>query len=122
MAHVPIDKNDYTPNHKKIHKPNNCIKINKAINIVDDQVYVAHMSVTTSSSIFQKNCKFTRLSKSLQSIMTMLLSAKIMILPPVKPLFLSTTSSLHFNPWSFCQFHHQLGHDAKSYYSLRHNI
>ena len=88
MAHVLVDKSDVIPNPNNFQKTNNYFKINKAINTIDDHVIVVSQGVTTSSSIFQMNHKFTPLYKSINSIMTRLVSAIMITLPPVKALLL----------------------------------
>ena len=58
----------HVPNPKKFHKPNNYVKINKTMNIVDDQVVATSQSATISSSIFlDKNHKFDTLFEYLHS-------------------------------------------------------
>lgn len=57
-----------TSNQNKYQKPNNYLKINRALNTINEQVVITSKGVT-SSTIFYMNRKYTPLFESLQTIM-----------------------------------------------------
>ena len=92
------------------------------MNIVVDQFIVASHNATFASIDFHLNHTFTPLSKSLHYIMNRLLTANMITLPPICPLLLIIMVSKYFVPKTFCQYHHENGHDTEKCYSLKYMV
>ena len=81
-----------------------------------------YKSITTFSFVYHPNHRYTPSPKPLPMVMTKLIHANIIKLPPIYPIDTSKPMPKSFDENMFFKYHQQPGHDTQNNYALKNYI